>query len=266
MSYKWPGNAGPTVRATFGSTYPLSGGVSLFCYVYFPVNATYSAAGLLCLGIETTSLNGTSQIRVGPAADTVNNGRLLARSTDGAGATITNETIDAAQTSIEGVWTPVLARFRYVGGGATVERRIDWMGQSNDSLSADSASRDLDVMSIGCLPDGSGDVELDLRISHASFWDQWLSDTDATNLLDNDYSPSIVSASDLIGYYPLNTENATQSNEGVGGTANMSMTNVTWDAGVAAPTLITSIGHPAASRSRGIPGMNLIASRFGRGW
>lgn len=27
-----------------------------------------------------------------------------------------------------------------------------------------------------------------------------------------------------------------------------------------------SVGHPAQSRSRGIPGMNTIASRFGRGW
>lgn len=30
--------------------------------------------------------------------------------------------------------------------------------------------------------------------------------------------------------------------------------------------LDTSIGHPARSRSRGIPGMNTIASPFGRGW
>jgi hypothetical protein len=100
------------------------------------------------------------------------------------------------------------------------------------------------------------------RLAEVAIWDYALSDSEITSYM-NGTPASSIQPSYLIGYWPLNADNSTQSNLGVDAGGDLSVTGAVYDADH--PTMLT-VGQPAHSRRRGIPGMNIIASSFGRGW
>lgn len=202
----------------------------------------------LMLANATGSTNDSAKLRT---STTVDNAWAL-RYTDSAGTTASpNKAVTADNTWLP--WCATLASDDFTcyvsdntGAGNSTTNVLDSAGMTKVHIGEDSSG----------LYDWLG------NIAEVAIWDKVLSSAEVASYCSGTAASSIAAAN-LRGYWPLNASNATQSNLGLDSTGDLTVTNATYDADH--PT-ITSGGHPAASRARGIPGMNTIASRFGRGW
>jgi hypothetical protein len=129
----------------------------------------------------------------------------------------------AALGEYDGVWLPIVATFE----STTIWNIfVEVLGNSNTRT----ASRDpgpLGEVKIGRAPNGL--APWNSKIAEVAIWDGELSDANITEYM-NGLAASQIDASNLIGYWPLDTNNATQSNEGTDATGDLTVTNATYDA------------------------------------
>jgi len=150
----------------------------------------------------------------------------------------------ASAGEYDGVWMPWVVTF-----GSTTERDIfiELITNTNESTGSNDPSSVLNQVNIGAPPSGSGSwVDF---IAEVAIWDVELSDADVTSYLAGN-AASGIDASNLIGYWPLDTDRDTEGtvlNEGVDSGGTLTITTATFDADH--PTILAS-GTAAEERRR----------------
>ena len=140
---------------------------------------------------------------------------------------------DRVWVAIVGVFTSNTSRDIYV----------DVIGDKGFNTTSRAMSTALDHITVGTSPTLAADFAGFL--AEAAIWDVALSTEDITSYLNGECASGIDS-SNLIGYYPLDTSNSTQTNEGVDASGNLTVTNATF----AADHPIITCGATATFRRR----------------
>ncbi len=108
-------------------------------------------------------------------------------------------------------------------------------------------STTLDFIRIGEAPNGGGGF--DDKIAECAIWDVALSTTDITSYL-NGTCAAEIDAANLIGYWPMDTDNSTQSNEGLDAGGDLTVTIATFVTGPEDHPTITCGGATTLQRRR----------------
>jgi hypothetical protein len=211
MSYDFS-TAGSVISGSFTSTYTVPLTLAVWVkYTDHPADTDY----ILSLH-KDTNLDEFCAITSGAVND-----QFLSKQANSTG----NDTAAYAATlgEYDGVWVPIVATFENT---TTWNIFVEVIGNSGTKT----ASRDpgpLGEVGIGHAPNGA--AHWINNIAEVAIWDGELSDANITEYM-NGLAASQIDASNLIGYWPLDTNNATQSNEGTDATGDLTVTNATYDA------------------------------------
>jgi len=244
MSYSFDG-ANDTMTGTFTSTYN-GHPVTMGCFLKVTTHPV-ATDRFVSFGNNSGSQNDSHTLQSSTVDD-----RWWATSQDTTGA-------DAVVSSvnIDGVWAGYVGRFT----NATLrDLYVQAFGNTGQNTTSKAVANAMQFIRLGEGFGGSQDYTG--KLAEVAIWNSALSDGDITLYLGGQAASTIAAAS-LIGYWDLATNNATQANAGLDAGGDLTVTGATFDSD---HPVIVQAGQPAQNRFRGIPGMNTIASRFGRGW
>ena len=193
--------------------------MTLACFIRVADWDTSNAAAF-CMGINTTSWDYSHTIQLQAVADRA---AFQSRDTASSGAPFTG-----TANQWNDIWVPI------VGTTSSTSNRdiyVDaYTNSGNDPTFRGVGSSDMDVVTLGDRPEAALSIPLNGLIAHAALWTTALSQTDieafmaATSQADIE---AIASAS-RVGYWPLNYNNATQTNEDDAGNCDLTVTNATY--------------------------------------
>ena len=226
MSYDFS-PANPSMVGTLNSTYTVGGGLTMACFVKY---ADHPQSGDYAFVLHKDANNDEMvSIETSGTAD-----RIDYRHHGPAGSNPAFHTSDAGEYDTE--WVAIVG---------TSESTSIWniFVELITNTHERSASRDPGAMGkvvIGTAPNGAGDwVSL---IAECAIWNSELSNADITSYL-NGNAASGIDAANLIGYWPLDTDNATQSNEGTDTGGDLTVTNATFTSPADHPTITSPDNH-----------------------
>lgn len=143
------------------------------------------------------------------------------------------ETGSAAQW--DGVWVPVVGVFT---GDSDRDVYVELISQTGNDTGTQAVGTALDEIHIGRAPNGAGgNVD---HIAEPAIWDKALSTAEITAYLNGNAAVGIANAN-LLGYWPLDVDNASQTDQSGNGGPTLTVANATFAADH--PT-ITSGGNP----------------------
>lgn len=212
MSYSFDGN-NDTMTGTFASTYS---GSTLTIALYVKITAhPLTNDVFLAYGNSASSANDSHYIRT----ESTDNMWAM-RSTDSAAASnLATVTLD-----IDNTWTPI------VGVIAADDNRAIYIG-SRSNAGTNGGTRNvadaLQYIRVGEQLGGAADaVGL---IAEVAIWNSVLSNADIDAYMSGTPASS-VAAANLVGYWPLSADNATQTNLGVDTSGDLTVTSATYSA------------------------------------
>lgn len=238
MSYSFDGS-NDFLSGAFTSTY--SDPITVACFIKVTAHPLANDA-MISLGASSSATPNSYMLRTGSSDDA-----WEARSEDAAGsasiASLTGVNIDDAWTGIVGVFAASDAsRTIYVGSIA--------------NTATSSASRSVAAVQYIRLGENfAGSADFTGLIAHVAVWNIALGTDDITAFLAGS-SPTGIQAANLIGYWALDTNNATQSNAGVDAGGDLTVSGATYSADQ--PSFLTKkvklLAVAAAASATGVEG------------
>ncbi len=239
MSYLFDDN-NHRMNGTFTDDYAAP--ITLACHIKI-ANMLAFVQYLVTLHTDGTSIDFEALI-IGAALD-----RYLGITFDTAG---NQATINETDGTHDDNWLPIV----YKSVNAT-DRSIyvnTFANSNNDTNSRDAGSL-LNLITLGESSSAISDFTAGL-MAEIAMWDVALSEADITSYLAGN-AASGINASNLIGYWPLDTDNSTQTNEGVDTAGDLTVTAATFDAD---HPIIT--GNVTAHQIQAYQGMNRMSGGF----
>jgi hypothetical protein len=210
MSYAFDG-ANDTLTGAFGTTYQIP--MTIACWIKV---AAHPVAGdiIMTVGKNAAATTDSFDIR----SDTTDDVWGMRAIDSAAAASNAMYTLN-----IDATWTPIVAVYT-----SATDRKI-YVGSYSNAGSSTQSRTVLDVgyVRLGEALNAAGDYVG--NIAEAAVWDKALSQAEIEAYCAGT-AASGIGASDLIGYWPLNASNATQSNLGVDSAGDLTVTSATYDA------------------------------------
>lgn len=230
MSYIFDGSNDRMI-GSFNSSYP---GSALTIACFFKHTHPGVTDVMVNLGNTAGDVNGSHQLRAAATSS------YSAITTDTAAVTSGSSTSNLLGV-YNGLWTGFVGVFTETGVAGTSNHRVVYVGDIATTGTANTGSRvtgnAFKHISLGENLSLAGDY--DGQLAEVAMWRIALSTANITSYLAGT-AASGLSASDLIGYWPLSASSATQSNDGIDVGGDLTVTGATFSADH--PTIITSTG------------------------
>ena len=140
----------------------------------------------------------------------------------------------------DGAWTAIIGEF---SASNARDVFVGIPGQTGTDTTTRGVGTALDTIVVGMLADFSSRQWATL-IAEVAMWSGTLTTQQQTDYMAGNMPASSINASELIGYWPLSADNATQSNLGTDATGDLTVTNATFDADH--PTILSGLSIPIA--------------------
>lgn len=233
MSYLFNA-ANERMTGTLTSTYAATCTLALYLKT---ANHPAAASCIMQLGASSSAVADSLALRT-----TATDNQWGARYTDPAASADT-----ASRTqNVDTTWAPLVATFP--SASSRIIRVADYANSGSASAARTASDDVMKYLRIGETLAAAEDLGAagTFYIAEVAIWNAILSQTDIESYMAGTAASSIAAAN-LIGYWPLNASNATQSNLGVDAGGDLSVTGATYDADH--PTITTS--GPIAAFARG---------------